>query len=692
MALTPASVAAGQRRPMRRVARRRPRVRRAAVAEHEVRADVGGARGRSRWRASWWPTSVRERVLREHCSRVRRRTRPGVARRAGIALIVPYVAVAGRVVLCSSTPSGERRSPQAPYGELVQTDLKNLIFGAPGLLFDQEYGLLPYAPVYILAATGLWRCGATAASARRVAIEIVIALRCAARHGRRLPHLVGRHGVAWTAADLGAAAARAAHRHRVSQRSPPAAPGAPPTSAACGSASASPAWCCSAQNGLLISQRPRRHVGLLEYLSPRWPAWTLRAVVHLSRSPAPRSCTRGVADARGARRVAFSLDPCRYARHRVARRHRDAVVAGACRRRVVAAASAGHRRPGRPSTSRARPRLPLLDEFDAWPAGRSRVHAPACHVGTSSVRRTPRSRSGRASRDEPQPIRVLHNGRFSLPAGRYRLEIEWSGRARGETIGLQIGRTGEPGATWTVEPRPGERWSVEFALPLDAGFVGLRGTPELERAIVTDCDRAHLGGRRGQTAASADGDGGVAVWTDRCSSTTRTSSRRRRLLGARRRDDACHDSARATPTRTAHAARSQRAHRESAAASRRGAGRRRSRCSRELPDRDRDPGERPRRWSRSTRRGVEGSCRANSIRPPATPDRWASGSRSFAMKDLRREYASRSLDDGTADADPIAQFRVWFDEALAAQAARCQRDEPGHGVSLPASRRCARSC
>lgn len=34
------------------------------------------------------------------------------------------------------------------------------------------------------------------------------------------------------------------------------------------------------------------------------------------------------------------------------------------------------------------------------------------------------------------------------------------------------------------------------------------------------------------------------------------------------------------------------------------------------------------------------------------------------MRDLRREYASRSLDDATADPDPIAQFRLWFDEAM----------------------------
>lgn len=33
---------------------------------------------------------------------------------------------------------------------------------------------------------------------------------------------------------------------------------------------------------------------------------------------------------------------------------------------------------------------------------------------------------------------------------------------------------------------------------------------------------------------------------------------------------------------------------------------------------------------------------------------------------LRRDYAARSLDVGDVDADPFAQFRAWFDEALAA--------------------------
>ena len=36
------------------------------------------------------------------------------------------------------------------------------------------------------------------------------------------------------------------------------------------------------------------------------------------------------------------------------------------------------------------------------------------------------------------------------------------------------------------------------------------------------------------------------------------------------------------------------------------------------------------------------------------------------MKELRRDYASRQLNEADADPDPIAQFRAWFDEAVKA--------------------------
>lgn len=38
-----------------------------------------------------------------------------------------------------------------------------------------------------------------------------------------------------------------------------------------------------------------------------------------------------------------------------------------------------------------------------------------------------------------------------------------------------------------------------------------------------------------------------------------------------------------------------------------------------------------------------------------------------AIADLRREYASRALSEEQADRDPIRQFTIWFEEAVAAQ-------------------------
>jgi hypothetical protein len=88
------------------------------------------------------------------------------------------------------------------------------------------------------------------------------------------------------------------------------------------------------------------------------------------------------------------------------------------------------------------------------------------------------------TRPEPQPLRVVHNGRFSMPAGRYRAEVTFveDERPGPQPLSLQLGRTGPPVATWTVDPATGP-WSTEFTLPADVGFVGFRGGREIERAI-----------------------------------------------------------------------------------------------------------------------------------------------------------------------------------------------------------------
>jgi hypothetical protein len=62
-------------------------------------------------------------------------------------------------------------NPAAPYGGYTQSSLSNAARGISGLLIDQQFGLLPNAPVYLVAVIGiawLWRAH------RRFAIELAL--------------------------------------------------------------------------------------------------------------------------------------------------------------------------------------------------------------------------------------------------------------------------------------------------------------------------------------------------------------------------------------------------------------------------------------------------------------------------------------------------------------------------------------
>ncbi|HKY22622.1 MAG TPA: hypothetical protein VJM31_15525 [Vicinamibacterales bacterium] len=93
----------------------------------------------------------------------------------------------------------------------------------------------------------------------------------------------------------------------------------------------------------------------------------------------------------------------------------------------------------------------------------------------------PGQRTGR------QPVRVVLNTRFRLPAGSYTLELKGA-PSQGvlvppAAIGLQIGREGRPIETWRLALAPGERIRQTFEVPLDAEFVGFRAARHVEAAI-----------------------------------------------------------------------------------------------------------------------------------------------------------------------------------------------------------------
>lgn len=381
-----------------------------------------------------------------------------------------------------------RPMPSAPYGPMTQTEIGNTLFGVPGLLFDQEYGLLAYAPAYVLAGFGFWTMARRRGPLRRVGLELLVVFGA-------LIVTVGAFRIWWGGS---------------------AAPGRPivsgllvlllPMTVQLGTAAAGSArraaqhlliWtgAClavvlvTAQDGFLIANGRDGTSALLAWLSPRWPLWLLAPTF------VEHEASRALVDT-GVWLAVVGAGSWALARVGAVTRGAAslwalgtgavALIAGATAVGLLPAAE-----PPLPGIDlAARARLATLDTFDHVSRPLAVRYAPfsvssTMEAGAESalfVEVTP------GLRPEPQPLRVIHNGRFSLPAGRYRVLIHWASRdplpARaGASIGLQVGRIGAPLTTWTVTPTPNGVWSQEFWLPVDAGFVGLRGETDVERSI-----------------------------------------------------------------------------------------------------------------------------------------------------------------------------------------------------------------
>jgi hypothetical protein len=376
--------------------------------------------------------------------------------------------------------------PSAPYGPMTQTAVANTIFGVPGLLFDQEYGLVPYAPAYLLAGLGFWTMLRRPGPLRRVGLEAALIFGA-------LLFTVGAFRIWWGGS---------------------AAPGRPitsgllvlmlPITVQVGTAAADSArraaqhlliWSgvgvaailVVAQDGLLVSNGRDGTSTLLAWLSPRWPLWTLAPTF------VEHEAGRALLDT-AVWLAIVGFGSWGLARVRAGSRGAAALTAStACALALVAGGTAVRSLPPAdpplPGIDlAARARLTALDAFDQVSRPLALRYAPLRVASALSVESAFAVGVTPGLRREPQPVRVLHNGRFSLPAGRYRLVVQWASRdplpARpGATVALQVGRIADPMTTWTVTPTPGGRWTEEFWLPVDAGFVGLRGTAEVERSI-----------------------------------------------------------------------------------------------------------------------------------------------------------------------------------------------------------------
>ena len=373
--------------------------------------------------------------------------------------------------------------PMAPYGTQRETNPLYLRFGAPGLLFDQEYGLLAYAPVYILAATGLlqmWRGGG---ALRRLAIEITLVFSA-------LLLTVGAFHIWWggsaaPARPIASALPLLMLPIAVAFR---AAPAASPLRAAqhlllwIGAGIA--VTLAIGQDGLLLNNARDGSSSLLDFWSPRWELWSLApSFIAQHWALAWLTTLWWLAIALGG---AWLLTRIRGVRPGASALAAFAIFA-ACL--IAIAITVPWLPSGRADAKKidlsARARLAALDGFDARARPASIVYDPL-HKG-AAVDALPQLVLGvkPMQRSDPQPVRVIHNGRFSLPAGTYDIAVQFNDRPPSQpaALSLQIGRNGPPLQTWTMQPQPRERWQTELWLAADASFVGLRGPADLERAI-----------------------------------------------------------------------------------------------------------------------------------------------------------------------------------------------------------------
>ena len=388
--------------------------------------------------------------------------------------------------------------PTAPYGSLVQTSPLNLRAGGPGLLFDQEYGLLALAPVYVLAATGLFRMWRAGGPLRREAVEITFVF--VALHAT-----VGAFGIWWGGSSapgrpLVSGLLLLMLPVAVAFRAAP--PGSPLRAAqhlllwiSVGIA----ITMVLAQDGLVINNARDGSSALLEFWSPRWELWSLAPTfIALPWTIAGLQTVWWLAIAAAA---AFGLS-----RMRTVRAGASALAAaGTLAAALILIAMTMPLLPSSPSLPRvdlgARARLAALDGFDARVRPAAMIYDPLHRGASTDV--VPQLTLGvkPLQRKDPQPVRVIHNGRFTLPAGTYRIDVRFNERGADQAwpLALQVGRVGPPLESWSVRAAPNQVWSTTLWLPVNASFVGLRGPVEIERAIdsisITPIDVVNAGAR-----------------------------------------------------------------------------------------------------------------------------------------------------------------------------------------------------
>ncbi len=422
-------------------------------------------------------------------------------------------------------------TPTAPYGNTTQTSLANLLVGGPALLVDQEYGLFAYAPALMLSLPGLWCLWRDRGNARRLALEIALAVLAlgatvgayqmwwggSAAPGRQLGAALLLAGVAiarWDAHVALAPLRRAIVRMLV---------------LAGLSVSGAVVF---VQNGLLAANARDGTSRLLDWLAPgRELVRAVPSAIALHDRPALLYAN-----------VAIWLALV-VAASWVARRWRPhtpgaaGAAAGVLVTAVVVAASTIVPLGGAADAvaPAARAEAPMLRDFDARRRPVAVVYDPWRAIDGEAVPPLFAFDGAPGLRRAPQPLRVLYNTRLSLPAGSYALTLQpAAGAAIRGRVGLQVGRMGPAMIEWTIDEPPGHAWTTMFSLGVDSNFVGVRYGAGVRGARVPARSRPRADRKRVGPPRPAAGALGDAVWgRGRIFPRVRRLSRAHRLLGTR---------------------------------------------------------------------------------------------------------------------------------------------------------------
>lgn len=362
---------------------------------------------------------------------------------------------------------------------LPSTEWSLLPTGILGLLFDQEYGIFPFAPVLLLAFLGLAGM-LREPSQRRVAIGLVTA-------SLFLLLLPATLNPWWSKSAM---------------------PGqtlvlllpllAVPIASLYGRLPRESLSRTGAQLLLLFSvaitlvavlgfvpirQEADGSSGILQWMSPTWRLWSEAPtfVVPIGRAATARILVW---------LAAFGAVAWTFSRLKTSSPGRAALLATTTATLVFIALVSATSVTLSESTTRfdveRRPLFPLLETFDPVARPIAVRYDPFSITNPAELPPLFTASAVPGERTDPQPVRVLLNARFRLPAGRYLLDLrgsESAGNVPNPSIALQLGREGRPIEGWPLKLGPGERASREFDVPLDAEFVGFRASRSVEGTI-----------------------------------------------------------------------------------------------------------------------------------------------------------------------------------------------------------------